>query len=280
MSIQQTTSRVTVPQLSGQKGQRKIVALTAHSSVFARLMDPHLDFILIGDSTAMVAYGLPNTLAITVQQIAAHSAAVVRATSHACIVADMPFGSYQQSPEQAFENAAYLLASGGADAVKLEGGRAMAPTIEFLVERGIPVLAHVGLMPQYVNTMGGYKAQGMTDAAATKVHSDALAVANAGAFAVVLEGVKEAVAANITTEINIPTIGIGASAACDGQILVTEDMLGLNGDKVPRFVKRYADLATDLTQAVQRYADEVRQGSFPEQKHCFGVKTPPTTGNQ
>ena len=268
-------ARVTVPQLAAQKGHRKIVALTAHNSVFARLMDEFLDFILIGDSTAMVAYGLPNTLAITVEQIAAHSAAVVRSTSHACIVADMPFGSYQKSCEQAFENAAHLLAAGGADAVKLEGGQAMAATIEFLVARGVPVLAHVGLMPQHVNTMGGYKAQGMSAEGAAQVRADALAVANAGAFGVVLEGVRQEVAAAITAELKIPTIGIGASAACDGQILVTEDMLGLNGDKVPRFVKRYADLANEVKKAVQRYADEVRAGSFPEDKHCFGVKKPP-----
>lgn len=269
-------ARVTVPQLAAQKGHRKIVALTAHNSVFARLMDEFLDFILIGDSTAMVAYGLPNTLAITVEQIAAHSAAVVRATSHACIVADMPFGSYQKSCEQAFENAAHLLAAGGADAVKLEGGQAMAATIEFLVARGVPVLAHVGLMPQHVNTMGGYKAQGMNAEGAAQVRADALAVANAGAFGVVLEGVRQEVAAAITADLKIPTIGIGASAACDGQILVTEDMLGLNGDKVPRFVKRYADLANEVKKAVQRYADEVRAGSFPEDKHCFGVKNPPS----
>lgn len=274
MSIHAAIQRVTVPQLKARKGQRKIAALTAHNSVFAGLMDEFLDFILIGDSTAMVAYGLPNTLSITIEQIAAHTAAVVRATSHVCVIADMPFGSYQKSPEQAFETAAYLLSAGGADAVKLEGGQVMAPTIEFLVARGVPVLAHVGLMPQYVHTMGGYKAQGMDDATAQQVRADGIAVQAAGAFAVVLEGVKQDVATTMTAELSIPTIGIGASAACDGQILVTEDMLGLNGDKVPKFVKRYADLACDLKLAVQRYADEVRAGSFPEAKHCFGVKRP------
>lgn len=272
MSIHQSIKRKTVPQLQACKGQRKIAALTAHSSVFASLMDEFLDFILIGDSTAMVAYGQPNTLSITVEQIAAHSAAVARATSHVCVIADMPFASYQKSPEQAFENAAYLLSAGGADAVKLEGGEVMAPTIEFLVKRGIPVLAHVGLMPQHVNTMGGYKAQGMSEEAAKAVIADAMAVERAGAFAVVLEGIKEEVASSITAKLAIPTIGIGASVACDGQILVTEDMLGLNGENVPRFVKRYADLASDVKQAVQRYADEVRAGAFPESKHCFGVK--------
>jgi 3-methyl-2-oxobutanoate hydroxymethyltransferase len=272
VSIHQSIKRMTVPQLRACKGQRKIASLTAHSSVFASLLDEYLDFILIGDSTAMVAYGLPNTLSFTVEQVAAHTAAVVRATKHACVIADMPFGSYQRSPEQAFESAAFLLAQGGADAVKLEGGEVMAPTIAFLVQRGIPVLAHVGLMPQHVNTMGGYKAQGLNDETAAQVKRDAMAVAQAGAFGVVLEGVAEHVAAQITAEINIPTIGIGASAACDGQILVTEDMLGLNGAQVPRFVKRYADLAGDVKKAVERYADDVRAGSFPESSHCFGVK--------
>lgn len=275
MSIHQSVQRVTVPQLMSRKGQRKIVALTAHNSVMAQLVDEFLDFILIGDSTAMVAYGLPNTLSITVEQIAAHSAAVARSTHHACVVADMPFGSYQKSCEQAFENAAYLLAQGHADAVKLEGGANMAPTIAFLTSRGIPVLGHIGLMPQHVHTMGGYKAQGMTDAAAQQLLADAQAVAQAGAFGVVIEGVKESVAAEITAEVTVPTIGIGASAACDGQILVTEDMLGLNGDRVPRFVKRYADLANEIKAAVQRYADDVRVGAFPEDKHCFGIKAPP-----
>ncbi len=275
MSIHQSVQRVTVPQLMSRKGQRKIVALTAHNSVMAQLVDEFLDFILIGDSTAMVAYGLPNTLSITVEQIAAHSAAVARSTRHACVVADMPFGSYQKSCEQAFENAAYLLAQGHADAVKLEGGANMAPTIAFLTSRGIPVLGHIGLMPQHVHTMGGYKAQGMTDAAAQQLLADAQAVAQAGAFGVVIEGVKESVAAEITAEVTVPTIGIGASAACDGQILVTEDMLGLNGDRVPRFVKRYADLANEIKAAVQRYADDVRVGAFPEDKHCFGIKAPP-----
>jgi len=272
VSVHQTIKRMTVPQIRACKGQRKIASLTAHSSVFARLLDEHLDFILIGDSTAMVAYGLPNTLSFTVEQVAAHTAAVVRATKHACVVADMPFASYQRSPEQAFDNAAYLIAQGGADAVKLEGGEVMAPTIAFVVARGIPVLGHVGLMPQHVNTMGGYKAQGLDDATAAQVKRDAQAVAQAGAFGLVLEGVAEKVASDITAELTIPTIGIGASVACDGQILVTEDMLGLNGEQVPRFVKRYADLANDVSKAVEHYAADVRGGTFPEDKHCFGVK--------
>ena len=273
MSNHSTSSkRLTVPQLRACKGQRKIVALTGHSSVMASLMDEYLDFILIGDSTAMVAYGLPNTLAFSVEQVLAHTAAVTRSTQHACVIADMPFASYQRSPEQAFENAARLIAHGGADAIKLEGGAFMAETIAFLVARGIPVCAHIGLTPQSVNTLGGYKVQGLSEETAAVVKSDARAVAQAGAFGVVLEGVAEGVAADITIELSIPTIGIGASASCDGQVLVTEDMLGLNGDRVPRFVKRYANLAADVKRAVERYADEVRTGAFPESQHCFGVK--------
>lgn len=272
MSVHSTVKRITTPQLRSFKGHRKIAALTAYSSVMASLMDEYLDFILIGDSTAMVAYGLPNTLSFTIDQVAAHTAAVVRATQRVCVIADMPFGSYHESPEQAFRNAAILLSQGGADAVKLEGGAVMAPTIEFLVQRGIPVLAHVGLMPQHVNTMGGFKAQGLDEETARIIKADARAVQNAGAFGVVLEGVAHTLATEITQDLVIPTIGIGASASCDGQILVTEDMLGLNGTKVPRFVKRFADLDVQIKRAVERYADEVRTETFPDISHCFGVK--------
>ena len=221
----------------------------------------------------MVAYGLPNTLSFTLEQTGQHTAAVVRGTRHACVVADMPFGSYQESPTQAFRSAAYLVAQ-GADAVKLEGGAVMAQTVQYLVQRGIPVLAHVGLMPQYVNAMGGYLAQGKTPEAAAAILADAKALEQAGAFGVVLEGVMEAVGADITAQLSIPTIGIGASPACDGQILVTEDMLGLSGDRVPKFVKRYANLEEVMRNAVERYADEVRAGKFPETQHCFGAKRP------
>lgn len=262
---------MTIPQLRACKGQRKIVALTAHNVSTARIIDDYLDFILIGDSTAMVAYGLPNTLSISLEQMAQHTAAVVRGTRHACVVADMPFGSYQESVAQAFRSAAYLLAQ-GADAVKLEGGAVMAETVQYLVSRGIPVLGHVGLMPQYVNTMGGYLAQGRTPESAARILADAQALEQAGAFGVVLEGVAEGLGADITEKISIPTIGIGASVACDGQILVTEDILGLSGERVPKFVKRYANLEEVMRQAVQRYADEVRTGKFPEPQHCFAVK--------
>jgi 3-methyl-2-oxobutanoate hydroxymethyltransferase len=239
---------------------------------FARLLDDALDMILVGDSTAMVGYALPDTLSITVDQMAAHAAAVVRSTSHACIVVDMPFGSYQESPEKAFANAARMLAVSGADAVKLEGGVALAPVTRFLVERGIPVLAHVGLMPQYGHTMGGCKAQGMSDEAAQRILQDAVAHEEAGAFGIVLEGVAESLGRRITETVGVPTIGIGASPACDGQILVTEDILGLSGGRIPRFARQFGDVGAVVREAVEQYAADVRAGVFPALEHCFGVK--------
>lgn len=272
MSVHSEIKRRTVPEIMAYKGQKKIVCLTAYIAPIARLVDPAMDLILVGDSTAMVGYGMRDTLSITLQQMADHGAAVVNSTEHACVVIDMPFGSYQVSPQQAFENAAFMLARSGAAAVKIEGGAALAPTTQFLVERGIPVLAHVGLMPQYVNTMGGFKAQGMSDEAAERILTDALAHQQAGAFAVVVEGVAEALGRRITEQLAIPTIGIGASPVCDGQILVTEDILGLSGDRIPRFAKQFGDAATVIQQAAQSYADEVRNGTFPTLDHCFGVK--------
>jgi 3-methyl-2-oxobutanoate hydroxymethyltransferase len=272
MSVHTQTKRINVPQLIACKGHRKIAALTAYTAPFARLLDGCLDMILIGDSTAMVGYDLPNTLSITVEQMAAHAAAVVRSTEHACVIVDMPFGSYQQSPQQAFGNAARMLAASGADGVKFEGGAAMAPTIEFLVARGIPVLAHVGLMPQYVNTMGGFKAQGMDDESAQRILGDAQAHEQAGAFGVVLEGIAEPLAARITRALAIPTIGIGASPDCDGQILVTEDILGLSGPKIPKFARQFADVGSVIRAAAEQYAQDVRNGSFPALENCFGVR--------
>lgn len=272
MSIHTQAKRISVPQLMAYKGQQKIAALTAYTAPFARLLDEALDMILIGDSTAMVGYNHPNTLSITVEQLAMHAAAVVSVTSHACIIADMPFGSYQQSPQQAFASAAKMLALSGADGIKLEGGAALADTTRFLVDRGIPVLAHVGLMPQYVNTMGGFKAQGMTDESAERILQDAVAHQQAGAFGVVLEGIAEPLGRRITEELAIPTIGIGASPACDGQILVTEDILGLSGGKIPKFAQPFADAASVIRDAAAEYARQVKQGEFPGLQHCFGVK--------
>ena len=272
MSVYAEIKRISVPQLMARKGQEKIAALTAYTAPFARLLDPVLDMILIGDSTAMVGYGLPDTLSISADQLAAHAAAVVRSTSHACIIVDMPFGSYQESPQQAFANAARMLAASGADGVKLEGGAVMADTTRFLVDRGIPVLAHVGLMPQYVNTMGGFKAQGMTDESAEVILRDAVAHEQAGAFGVVLEGIAEGLGRRITEALAIPTIGIGATPACDGQILVTEDILGLSGDRIPKFARQFADVGAVIRTAVEQYASDVRSGAFPAPENCFGVK--------
>src|SRR5699024_3825814 len=249
-----------------------IVALTAYTAPFARILDGALDMILVGDSTAMVGYAMDDSLSVTVEQIAARGKAGVRWTQQECVLIDMPFGSFQASPEQAFRNASYMLAHSGAAAVKLEGGAAFAETTRFLVERGIPVLAHVGLMPQYVNTMGGFRAQGMNDEAAALVERDALAHQQAGAFAVVLEGVAEPLGRRLTHELRIPTIGIGASPACDGQILVTEDILGLSGPRIPRFAQQFSDVGAVIEQAVQQYADQVREGTFPTLDNCFGVK--------
>ncbi|AEC21148.1 3-methyl-2-oxobutanoate hydroxymethyltransferase [Pusillimonas sp. T7-7] len=272
MSVHSQTKRISVPQLMQYKGQQKIAALTAYTAPFARLLDEVLDMILVGDSTAMVGYAMPDTLSITVDQLAAHAAAVVRSTRHVCVIVDMPFGSYQESPQQAFANAAKMLAASGADGVKMEGGAVLAETTRFLVERGIPVLAHVGLMPQYVNTMGGFKAQGLTDDSAERILQDAVAHEQAGAFGVVLEGVAEALGRRISETLAVPTIGIGASPACDGQILVTEDILGLSGARIPKFAKQFADVGAVIQTAVQQYASDVKDGSFPGLEHCFAVK--------
>ncbi|HUH40452.1 MAG TPA: 3-methyl-2-oxobutanoate hydroxymethyltransferase [Castellaniella sp.] len=271
MSVHSQGLRVTVPQLMGRKGQARIAALTAYIAPMARLLDEALDMILVGDSTAMVGYGLPDTLSITPATLAAHAAAVVRSTHHACIIVDMPFGSYQRSPQQAFDTAAGMMATSGVSGVKLEGGAVMAETTRFLVERGIPVLAHVGLMPQYVNTMGGFKAQGLNDVARQRILDDARAHAQAGAFAIVLEGIAEPLAREITASIDIPTIGIGASPHCDGQILVTEDILGLSGGRIPKFAHCFADVAGVIRGAAEQYAQQVREGSFPTLDHCFAV---------
>jgi 3-methyl-2-oxobutanoate hydroxymethyltransferase len=271
MSTHTRTSRLTVPQLVAMKGRQKIVSLTAYSSSIARVIDPLVDFILVGDSTAMVGYGRPSTLGMRLDETIAHTRAVVDSTRLACVIADMPFGSYQESHEQAFRNCAQVLASTGCDALKLEANQALASTVEFLVARGIPIMAHIGLMPQFVNAMGGYKAQGLSPDSAAALRADAQANLHAGAFCLLLEGVAEPVARAITQACDKPTIGIGASPACDGQVLVTEDLLGLGGDHVPRFVKQYADVGQVIREACIRYADEVRDGAFPGLHHCYGV---------
>ncbi len=268
MSIHGATKPITVPDLRRMKGTPQ-VWLTAYTTPMAQRLDEHCDALLVGDSLGMVLYGLPSTLPVSLDTMIAHGAAVVRGAKHACIVVDLPFGSYQQSPQQAFASAARVLAETGASAVKLEGGVEMAETIAFLTARGIPVCGHVGLMPQSVNVAGGFRATGRTQDEAAKVTADAQAVADAGAFAVVLEGTLEPVAAAITRQVAVPTIGIGASAECDGQVLVIDDVLGTFNDFTPRFVKRYATLGEDISRAAAAYAADVRARAFPAVEHTF-----------
>ncbi|KUP94326.1 3-methyl-2-oxobutanoate hydroxymethyltransferase [Tritonibacter horizontis] len=255
------------------KGQRPIVSLTAYTTPMAGLMDAHCDFVLVGDSVGMVLHGLPSTLGVTMDMMVMHGAAVARGLNRAMMVIDMPFGSYEESPAQAFRNAARLMAETNAAAVKLEGGVEMAPTIQFLTRRGIPVMAHIGLTPQSVNTLGGYKVQGRAEAAKPLI-ADARAVADAGAFAVVLEKVPASLADQVTEIVPIPTIGIGASVGCDGQILVVDDMLGFFTAFKPKFVKRYADLGPAAEAAIADYAAEVRARRFPGAEHIFADQTP------
>jgi 3-methyl-2-oxobutanoate hydroxymethyltransferase len=263
--------RLTVPAIRRQKGKTPLVMLTAYTVRTAQLLDPHCDMLLVGDSLGQVIYGLPSTVPVTLEMMAAHGAAVVRGSYHAVVVIDMPFGSYEASPEKAFESAAWLLKQTGAAAVKLEGGTAMAPTVKFLTERGIPVMGHVGLTPQAVNVLGGYGARGRTPEEAAKIVADAQAIAEAGAFALVIEGVVEPIAIEITNIVACPTIGIGASGQCDGQVLVTEDMLGMF-ERTAKFVKRFADVADTIASAAETYAADVRSRVFPGPEQVYAAK--------
>lgn len=263
--------RLTVPAIRARKRATPLVMLTAYTVRMAQLLDPHCDMLLVGDSLGQVIYGLPSTVPVTLEMMAAHGAAVVRGSYRSVVIIDMPFGSYEASPEKAFESAAWLLKQTGAAAVKLEGGTAMAPTARFLGERGIPVMGHVGLTPQAVNILGGYGARGRDPVEAGKIVADATAIADAGAFAIVVEGVVEPVARDITRLVACPTIGIGASADCDGQVLVAEDMLGLF-ERTPRFVKRFDDMAGRISAAVESYADAVRARSFPGPEQTYNPK--------
>ncbi|HLO75515.1 MAG TPA: 3-methyl-2-oxobutanoate hydroxymethyltransferase [Magnetospirillum sp.] len=271
MSTEIRTKRLTTRDIRARKGGDPVVVLTAYSTPMARLLDPHVDMLLVGDSLGMVLYGMDSTLGVSVDMMINHGKAVMRGSSTAMVVVDMPFASYQESREQAYRNAARILAETGCAAVKLEGGREMADTIHFLTTRGVPVMAHIGLMPQAVNTAGGFRAHGRNDEEAATIRADAWAVAEAGAFCVVVEGTVEPVARQLSAQIAIPTIGIGASAACDGQVLVTEDLVGLFNDFTPKFVKRYADLSPQISQAAADYAAEVKARAFPAAEHCFGV---------
>ena len=273
MSAVTAAKRVSTPQIRARKGGEPIVCLTAYTTQMARWLDPHVDLLLVGDSLGMVLYGFDSTLPVTLDMMIAHGSAVMRGSSHACVIVDLPFGSYQASPQQAFHSAARIMSETGASGVKLEGGEVMAETVRYLTQRGIPVCAHVGLMPQAVNVAGGFKATGRSDEEARQVTRDAEAMAEAGAFAIVLEGTLEPVAAAITRSLPIPTIGIGASPACDGQILVSEDVFGLFSDFTPRFVKRYADLGGKIAEAAAAYGADVRARRFPAMEHCFLPKS-------
>jgi 3-methyl-2-oxobutanoate hydroxymethyltransferase len=267
--------RMTAPSIRSRKVEGRIeqplVMLTAYTMRMAQLLDPHCDMLLVGDSLGQVIYGLPSTIPVTMDMMCAHGAAVVRGSWHALVAVDMPFGSYEASPAQAFESASLIMKETGCAAVKLEGGIAMAPTIEFLTHRGIPVIGHVGLTPQAVNILGGYGARGREEREAEKIIADAKAVDEAGAFSIVVEGVLEDIADQITKNVAAPVIGIGASAECDGQVLVIDDMLGMF-ERTPRFVKRYDDLAARIGEAASTYAAEVRTRRFPTADQTYRAK--------
>ncbi len=273
MSVVGHVKRITVPEIMARKGREPIVCLTSYHAHTARLIDPYVDLLLVGDSLGMVMYGMETTLGVTLDMMIAHGAAVVRGAEKALIVVDLPFGTYEESPSQAFHNAARTLKETGCQAVKLEGGVRMAETVKYLTERGIPVMGHIGLTPQNVNVMGGYKTQGREQQQWPELEADAKALAEAGAFAIVLEGMAAELADRISAQIKVPTIGIGASAGCDGQILVTEDMLGLS-PTVPKFVKEFATLGAQIAGAAEAYANDVRSRKFPEEQHTYAMKKP------
>ena len=268
MSTQAPIRRMTVPQIRAKKGGEPIISLTSYHAHTAAIVDKYADFILVGDSLGMVMHGMDSTIGVPLDLMIMHGRAVVRGTKRALIVVDMPFGTYEESPNMAFRNAAKIMKETACGAVKLEGGARMAETIHFLTERGIPVMAHIGLTPQSSHVMGGFKTQGRDEETWAAHINDAVAVADAGAFALVVEGVVEPLADKITAAVKIPTIGIGASANCDGQILVLEDMLGLN-PWVPKFVKKYGDLGPAIERAVAEYAEEVKTRSFPGEDHVY-----------
>src|SRR4051794_12312568 len=271
MSVQQDVKRLTAPDIRARKNGEPIVSLTSYHAHTARLMDQYCDFILVGDSLGMVMHGMETTVPVTLDMMILQGHAVMRGSKHALVVVDMPFGSYEASKEQAFMSASRVLKETGCGAIKLEGGRRMAETIRFLVERGVPVMGHIGLTPQSINTIGSFKAQGREEKDWGPIEEDARAVTDAGAFCMVIEAVAEPLAHKITAAVDIPTIGIGASAACDGQILVLEDMLGLSV-RVPKFVKRYGDLGPSIEKAVAAYAADVRSRAFPASEHVYPMR--------
>jgi 3-methyl-2-oxobutanoate hydroxymethyltransferase len=272
MSVQDEVRRLTAPDIRARKGGEPIVCLTSYHAHTARIVDAHCDVILVGDSLGMVMHGLETTVPVTLEMMILQGHAVMRGSKRALVVVDMPFGSYETSKEQAFTNAARVMKETGCGAIKVEGGKRMAETIAFLAQRGVPVMGHVGLTPQAINTIGSFRAQGRDETDWARIEEDAISVSQAGAFSVVIEAVAEPLARKLTSAVSIPTIGIGASPACDGQILVLEDMLGLS-PRVPKFVKRYGTLGPGIEKAVADYAAEVRSRAFPGPEHVYSMKS-------
>jgi 3-methyl-2-oxobutanoate hydroxymethyltransferase len=272
MSQHSQIKRITAPEIAARKGGDPIVCLTAYTAPMAAILDEHCDLLLVGDSVGMVIHGLPNTVGVTMDMMVLHGQAVMRAATRAMVVVDMPFGSYEAGPETAYANAARLMKETGCQAVKVESGPEVARTVEYLVRRGIPVMGHIGLRPQAVNVDGGFRAKGRTDIERDRVLEEARATDAAGAFAIVVEGVAEDLAQEVTRNVQAPTIGIGASAACDGQILVTDDMLGLF-DWTPKFVRRYADMRRLVGDAIASYAADVRARKFPASAETYALKS-------
>ena len=270
MSHQTYIKRITAPDIAARKGGEPIVVLTSYHAQTAALVDPHVDILMVGDSLGMVFHGLETTVPVPLDLMIAHAQAVVRGSERALVVVDLPFGSYEESPAVAFRSAARLMKETGCGAVKLEGGVQMAETIAYLTARGIPVMGHIGMTPQAVNQLGGFAARGRRRAEWARFEDDARAVAEAGAFSMVVEAIAEGLAARITKNVPIPTIGIGASVECDGQVLVLEDMLGL-APRVPKFVKEYAELRSAVKGAVKAYARDVRARAFPAEEHTYST---------
>lgn len=271
MSAQNSVRRITAPQITARKGGEPIVCLTAYDAPMAEIVDEHCDLILVGDSLGMVVHGMPSTVGVTLDMMIMHGQAVMRASSKALVVVDLPFGSYEDSPITAFQNASRVMMETGCQAVKIESGSYAAETIAYLVERGIPVMSHVGLRPQSMHVLGGFRARGRRSHVAAEIVENAKAAAKAGSFAVVVEGVSEEIGALVTKSVDIPTIGIGASPQCDGQILVTPDMLGLF-DRVPKFVKKFSDQRGQIEKAVKAYAKDVKARKFPGEENLYHFK--------
>jgi 3-methyl-2-oxobutanoate hydroxymethyltransferase len=271
MSLHPMTRRLMAPDITAMKRVKPVISLTSYHAHTAAIADKYCDFLLVGDSLGMVMHGFETTVPVTLDMMIVHGRAVVRGAKRALIVVDMPFGTYEESPSVAFRNASRVMKETDCGAVKLEGGRRMAETTRYLVERGIPVMGHIGLTPQSINVIGGFKTQGRTHEEWIAIEEDARALAEAGAFAIVVEAVPAPLAARITDAIDVPTIGIGASSNCDGQILVMEDMLGLS-PRVPKFVKKFGAIATAIEDAIKSYADDVRDRRFPAEEHSYAMK--------